>query len=63
MTLGCGTFGGTSATDNVTYTHLLNIKRIACYCPERARSRTLGTGADEFEESMPLAAAAPAGRG
>lgn len=29
MTLGCGTFGGTSTTDNVTYTHLLNIKRVA----------------------------------
>lgn len=29
LTLGCGTFGGTSTTDNVTYTHLLNIKRIA----------------------------------
>jgi acyl-CoA reductase-like NAD-dependent aldehyde dehydrogenase len=29
FTLGCGTFGGTSTTDNVTYTHLLNIKRLA----------------------------------
>ncbi|HEY7295473.1 MAG TPA: aldehyde dehydrogenase family protein [Dehalococcoidia bacterium] len=29
MTLGCGTFGGTSTTDGVTYTHLSNIKRIA----------------------------------
>jgi acyl-CoA reductase-like NAD-dependent aldehyde dehydrogenase len=29
MTVGCGTFGGNSTTDNVTYTHLLNIKRIA----------------------------------
>ncbi len=29
FTLGCGTFGGTSTTDNVTYTHLLNIKRIS----------------------------------
>jgi acyl-CoA reductase-like NAD-dependent aldehyde dehydrogenase len=28
LTLGCGTFGGTSTTDNVTYSHLLNIKRI-----------------------------------
>jgi acetaldehyde dehydrogenase/alcohol dehydrogenase len=36
MTLGCGTFGGTSTTDNVTYRHLLNIKRIAYYRPERA---------------------------
>jgi acyl-CoA reductase-like NAD-dependent aldehyde dehydrogenase len=29
MTVGCGTFGGTSTTDSVTYTHLLNIKRLA----------------------------------
>ncbi|MBV9169206.1 MAG: aldehyde dehydrogenase family protein [Chloroflexi bacterium] len=29
LTVGCGTFGGTSTTDNVTFTHLLNIKRLA----------------------------------
>lgn len=29
FTLGCGTFGGTSTTDNITYTHLLNIKRLS----------------------------------
>ena len=29
FTLGCGTFGGTSTTDNVSYLHVLNIKRIA----------------------------------
>ena len=29
LTLGCGTFGGTSTTDNITYRHLLNIKRVA----------------------------------
>jgi hypothetical protein len=29
LTLGCGTFGGNSTTDNVTYHHLLNIKRLA----------------------------------
>ena len=29
LTLGCGTFGGNSTTDNVSYRHLLNIKRIA----------------------------------
>jgi len=29
MTLGCGTFGGNSTTDNITYRHLLNIKRVA----------------------------------
>jgi acetaldehyde dehydrogenase / alcohol dehydrogenase len=29
LTLGCGTYGGNSTTDNVTYTNLLNIKRVA----------------------------------
>ena len=29
FTLGCGTFGGNSTTDNVTFTHLRNVKRIA----------------------------------
>ncbi len=35
MTLGCGTFGGTSTTDNVTYSHLLNVKRVAYSIPSR----------------------------
>jgi len=29
FTLGCGTFGGNSTTDNVGYKHLINIKRLA----------------------------------
>jgi len=29
FTLGCGTFGGNSTTDNVNYTHLINVKRLA----------------------------------
>jgi acyl-CoA reductase-like NAD-dependent aldehyde dehydrogenase len=29
FTLGCGTFGGNSTTDNVTYSHLINVKRLA----------------------------------
>ncbi len=29
FTLGCGTYGGNSTTDNVTYTHLLNVKRLS----------------------------------
>ena len=33
LTLGCGTFGGNSTSDNVSYTHLLNIKRIAEFVP------------------------------
>lgn len=35
LTLGCGTFGGTSTSDNVTATHLLNIKRLATPRPAR----------------------------
>jgi acetaldehyde dehydrogenase/alcohol dehydrogenase len=31
LTLGCGTFGGNSTTDNITYSHLLNLKRMAYY--------------------------------
>lgn len=29
LTLGCGTFGGNSTTDNVTYSNLMNVKRLA----------------------------------
>lgn len=29
LTLGCGTWGSTSTTDNVSFGHLLNIKRVA----------------------------------
>jgi acetaldehyde dehydrogenase/alcohol dehydrogenase len=29
LTLGCGTWGSTSTTDNVTYSHVLNVKRMA----------------------------------
>jgi acyl-CoA reductase-like NAD-dependent aldehyde dehydrogenase len=29
FTLGCGTFGGNSTTDNVTFTHLIEVKRLA----------------------------------
>jgi acetaldehyde dehydrogenase / alcohol dehydrogenase len=38
LTLGCGTFGGTSTTDNVTYTHLLNLKRVASSIPSSRES-------------------------
>lgn len=31
LTLGCGTFGGNSTTDNISYRNLLNIKRLAHY--------------------------------
>jgi hypothetical protein len=29
LTLGCGTYGGTSTTGNVTCANLINVKRIA----------------------------------
>ena len=35
FTLGCGTFGGNSTTDNVTYRNLQNVKRLAMVQPER----------------------------
>jgi len=35
LSLGCGTFGGNSTTDNVTYRHLLNVKRIAYHLQQR----------------------------
>jgi acetaldehyde dehydrogenase/alcohol dehydrogenase len=40
LTLGCGTYGRTSTTDNVTYTNLVNIKRVA---HPQARTGTPGT--------------------
>jgi acyl-CoA reductase-like NAD-dependent aldehyde dehydrogenase len=36
LTLGCGTFGGNSTSDNVSYTHLLNIKRVVHPLPAPA---------------------------
>src|SRR5215218_7775301 len=42
LTLGCGTFGGNSTTDNVTYTNLLNIKRLAR--PHLGAPDTAGSG-------------------
>lgn len=33
LTLGCGTFGGNSTTDNITYRHLLNVKRLTYLSP------------------------------
>lgn len=35
FTLGCGTYGGTSTTDNVSFQHLVNIKRVAWYLPHK----------------------------
>ncbi len=35
LTLGCGTFGGNSTADNVTYTHVMNVKRLAEFRPPK----------------------------
>jgi acetaldehyde dehydrogenase / alcohol dehydrogenase len=35
-TLGCGTFGGTSTTDNVTHVNVRNVKRMAQFLPAAA---------------------------
>ena len=39
LTLGCGTFGGNSTTDNITYRHLLNVKRVASHLERPADER------------------------
>jgi acetaldehyde dehydrogenase/alcohol dehydrogenase len=46
LTLGCGTYGNTSTTDNITYTHLLNIKRLAEPLPPQQESQCAGHGED-----------------
>jgi acetaldehyde dehydrogenase/alcohol dehydrogenase len=38
FTLGCGTFGRTSTTDNVSHANLRNVKRLAAFLPEAAES-------------------------
>ena len=58
MTLGCGTWGGTSTTDNITYRHLLNIKRIAYHTAPRARQVALGTDKLQPQSALELVGAA-----
>ena len=41
LTLGCGSYGGNSTTDNITYTHLLNVKRMAYFLPYKKTSDLL----------------------
>ena len=41
LTLGCGSYGGNSTTDNITYTHLLNVKRMAYFLPYKKVSDLL----------------------
>ena len=46
LTLGCGTYGRTSTTDNVTYTNLVNIKRMAHPLQPAPSCRRLGPKAN-----------------
>jgi len=46
MTLGCGTFGGNSTTDNVTFRHLLNVKRVAYPLEAISVARSANASAD-----------------
>ena len=39
-----GTFGGTSTTDNVTVSHLLNVKRLAEFIPSEQISEFFAQG-------------------
>ena len=49
LTLGCGSYGGNSTTDNITYTHLLNVKRMAYFLPYKKTSNLL----DSLKRSSP----------
>lgn len=50
FTLGCGTFGGNSTTDNVSFRNLTNIKRLARFVDPIAR----GLAAPPAGASLPL---------
>jgi len=43
LTLGCGSFGGNSTTDNVNYRHLMNIKRVAWFLPHKKMEEYLAS--------------------
>ena len=47
FTLGCGTFGGNSTTDNVSFSHLRNVKRIARFVDPISRGLELPPGYPE----------------
>jgi hypothetical protein len=45
MTLGCGTFGGNSTTDNVGFRNLINTKRVAeLYLGNLIKTRRVTSG-------------------
>lgn len=52
FTLGCGTWGGSSVSDNVTPEHLINVKRVAYGVRSFDRSKyNVGTNCPECTES------------
>ncbi len=55
FTLGCGTWGGSSVSENVTPLHLINIKRVAWHSRdlERLESKQLNTTTEEPEFNDP----------
>jgi acetaldehyde dehydrogenase / alcohol dehydrogenase len=55
FSLGCGTWGGNSTTDNISYMNVLNIKRIAQYLPPRPGT-ALAAAADACPADMGVAA-------
>ena len=44
FTLGCGTYGGTSTTDNISFQHLINVKRVAWYLPYKKKTVEIVSG-------------------
>jgi acetaldehyde dehydrogenase/alcohol dehydrogenase len=54
FSLGCGTWGGNSTTDNISYMNVLNIKRIAYYLPPPPGT-ALAAAADACPADMSIA--------
>ncbi|TGE35415.1 acetaldehyde dehydrogenase, partial [Desulfosporosinus fructosivorans] len=52
--LGCGTWAGSSVSENVTPLHLINIKRVAWHLgiPERKPVEPMTMGTDERVQSQ-----------
>jgi acetaldehyde dehydrogenase (acetylating) len=52
LTLGCGTFGGNATSDNITATHLINIKRVARHMPDRSAIPQAADTAEKASSSI-----------
>ncbi|MBP2662684.1 MAG: acetaldehyde dehydrogenase [Firmicutes bacterium] len=53
FTLGCGTWGGSATSDNVTPMHLINIKRVAYGIKECTENTNLSNSACQAQSSSP----------